>query len=72
MQQQFWKLVFCESDGSPSFSRVASGLLIVFACGWITSLVLKNHAIPDLAGIALLIGVPYGVNKLGIALSPKQ
>jgi len=59
----FWKGVFSEADGTPSFSRVATGLLVAFVCGWVTHLVWHNNALPDFAGIALLIGTLYGLNK---------
>lgn len=49
-------------NGSPSFSRVASGLALAFACGWVTSVVRVTHALPDFAGIALFIGTLYGIN----------
>ena len=62
----FFKRVFSEADGTPSFSRVGSGILIGFTCGWVTAVVHFTHAIPDvatLAGLGALIGVPYGLNK---------
>jgi len=62
----FLKGAFSEQDGTPSFSRIGSGILIGFSCGWITAVVHFTHAIPDvatLAGLGALIGVPYGLNK---------
>ena len=50
-------------DGKWSFGRIGSGLIIVFSIYWITFLVLKNHAVPDVSGLAILIGVPYGLSK---------
>jgi hypothetical protein len=51
------------SDGDyPSASRVMSLIIVLFGCVWISYLVKVNHAIPDVTGVALLIGVPYGLN----------
>jgi hypothetical protein len=68
----FWRGVFSEPDGTPSFSRVATGLLVSFACGWVTAIVWKNHALPDFAGLALFIGTLYGSNKLATAWSNRS
>lgn len=59
----FWRGVFSESDGTPSFSRVATGIMVGFACGWISCLVWRNHSLPELGGLALFITVLYGANK---------
>jgi hypothetical protein len=59
----FWKWVFCESDGTPSFSRIGTGVLLGFACGWTTALVRHNHALPEMGGLALFVTVLYGANK---------
>jgi hypothetical protein len=62
----FVKSVFSEG-GEGSYSRVAGGVLIGFTCGWITYLVIKNHAMPDLTGPAWFVtaasGGLYGLNK---------
>lgn len=62
----FLKSVFSE-DGTGSYSRLFSGVIVMFTCGWITHTVIHTHAIPDLNGPALFIGsgvgVHYGVNK---------
>lgn len=63
----FFRGVFSESTGEPSFSRIASGVLTGFSCGWITAIVHFTHAIPDimtLSGLGGLILVPYGTNKI--------
>ncbi|SRR5258708_3637192 len=65
----FWRGVFSEPDGTPSFSRVATGLLVSFACGWVTAIVWKNHVLLDFAGLALFIGTLYGSNKVATAWS---
>jgi hypothetical protein len=68
----FWKGVFSEVDGTPSFSRVSTGLIVSFACGWVTAIVRHNHALPDLAGLALFVGTLYGANVIKNAVAGKQ
>lgn len=61
----FLKSVFSE-DGQGSYSRFASGAIVFSTLGWITYLVIKHGALPDLSGPALFIGAGsavYGVNK---------
>ena len=60
----FWRGVFSESDGTPSFSRLATAVVVAFAVGWTTALVKQNHALPDFAGLSCFIGTLYGVNKI--------
>ena len=71
MNQSFWRGVFCETDGTPSFSRVATGLIVAFALGWVTHLVWHNNALPDFAGLVMFIGALYGVNKISAAVTTK-
>lgn len=63
----FLKEVFSE-DGQGSFSRVASGFIVLATCGWVTYVVARTHSIPDLAGPSGFIGVGsvghYATNKL--------
>jgi len=66
-KKPFWRWMFSESDGTPSFARVFTGLLVCFAIGWVTHLVWKTHALPDFAGLALFISVLYGANKFTTA-----
>ena len=68
----FWRAVFSESDGAPSFSRVATGLIVAFAMGWVTALVRTNHQLPDFGGLVLLIGALYGVNKFSGAIGSRS
>lgn len=62
--RRFWRGVFSESDGTPSFSRLATAVVVAFAVGWTTALVKQNHALPDFAGLSCFIGTLYGVNKI--------
>ena len=64
---EFWRGVFSEADGSPSFSRVATAVAVAFAVGWTTALVRQNHALPDFGGMTCFVGTLYGVNKLASA-----
>lgn len=64
----FWRGVFSEADGTPSFSRIATAVFVAFAVGWITSLVRQNHSLPDFAGLSCFVGTLYGVNKISNAI----
>ncbi len=67
----FLKSTFSESDGTGSASRVLAGSTILATLGWVTYLVLLNHALPDLGGAAMFVtagGSLYGVNKLSVAI----
>ena len=61
-KKPFWAWVFCDSDGTPSSSRVFTGIALGFACGWITALVRHNHAFPDFMGVIAFISALYGIN----------
>lgn len=71
----FIKSTFSESDGTGSASRVLSGAVILSTISWITYLVLKNNALPDLSSASLFVGSGssiYGMNKLSEALKKKK
>ena len=68
MSSGFWRCVFSEADGTPSFSRVATAVIVGFSMGWVTALVRLNHQLPDFGGLVLLIGALYGVNKFSGAI----
>lgn len=63
----FFKLLFSES-GEASFSRIGSFIALLFSCGWVSVIVLKNHALPDLQGLAIFIAPLYGLGKAGETL----
>lgn len=72
----FGKEVLSE-NGVGSYSRIASCIITLFTCGWITYLVIVTRALPDLGGATLFVsggvGVHYGVNKMqGIAGALKK
>jgi hypothetical protein len=56
-----------ESDGNVSSTRVCMLLVVVFAVGWVTGLVLHEKRLPDLGAvggyIALVCGTLYGINR---------
>jgi hypothetical protein len=64
----FFVGVFSES-GTPSFSRVATGLIVISAICWISFIVYETRGIPDVGGVILLIGTLYGVNVAGATVS---
>jgi hypothetical protein len=70
----FWIGVFSD-DGAPSFSRVASGFIMLACVAWDSILIFHNlhsptgvYALPDFSGQCLLIAVPYGLNVTGKAI----
>jgi len=71
MATNFWRSVFSEPDGTPSFSRVATAVIVGFSVGWVTTLVRLNHQLPDFGGLVLLIGALYGVNKVSGAFASR-
>jgi hypothetical protein len=64
----FLKETVSEANGSASFGRMAAAAIVTFTLGWITYLVLKTHAMPDLAGPTLFLSsgtsATYGANKV--------
>lgn len=60
-------------EGTPSFSRIAASFIIAFVLTWVTYLVFKTHAMPDLAGPTLFMtggaGATYGANRVTTAVS---
>ena len=64
----FLRSMFSEEDGKSSFSRVATALLLLLALGWVTHLVMRNHALPDFGGLTIFISALYGLNKVGNAV----
>jgi hypothetical protein len=71
-KQPFWKWVFCEPDGTPSFARIGTGILLGFACGWVTAVVRWTHGLPELGGLSLFVTVLYGTNKFSAWLSNRD
>ena len=64
----------CFSDGGQiSYSRCASGVIVLACVSWVSYIVFRTRLIPDLQGVALFlstgVGVHYGSNKLPDILS---
>lgn len=60
------------AQGIASFSRIAAGFIIAFVLMWVTYLVFKTHAMPDLAGPTLFMtggaSATYGANRVVTAI----
>lgn len=72
---RFLKSTFSEADGTASATRVLGGGCVVMTLGWITYLVLKNGALPDLSGASLFVTSGfsgYGMNKLAGAMKREE
>ena len=63
----FLHQLFSES-GEASFSRLGSFLALLFGCAWVSFIVWKTGALPDLEGLALFIASLYGLGKAGETL----
>jgi hypothetical protein len=64
LKRPFWAWVFTDTDGTPSFARVGTAVILGFVCGWVTAVVRWTHTIPELGGVSLFLTVLYGTNKL--------
>ncbi len=60
----FLSQLFSES-GAASFSRLGSFVALLSACGWVSYIVLKTHALPGLDGLTFFIASLYGLGKAG-------
>jgi len=63
---KFLRSVFSEVDGSGSASRSLAGATVLSTLFWITYVVIRTHAIPDLTAPSLFIASAfsgYAVNK---------
>jgi hypothetical protein len=69
----FLRSVFSEADGTGSWSRIGSLLIVLATLGWVTHVVWRTHSIPDLGGATAFLtagaGTMYGTNKLGSIMS---
>lgn len=66
--QKFIEGVFSDG-GSPSFSRVATGVLLCACIWWDTYFLYRNGTMPDFTGQVFFLGTIYGVNVAGSAAS---
>lgn len=69
----FLRSVFSESDGTGSWSRIGSLLIVLSTLAWVTHVVWKTHAIPDLGGATGFMttgaGTLYATNKASSIMS---
>ncbi|MGA9042309.1 MAG: hypothetical protein WB421_17380 [Terriglobales bacterium] len=72
MKKPFWAWVFCETDGTPSFARIGTAVLVAFAVGWVTAIVKWSHALPEFGGLSLFVTVLYGANKFSTMFGKKD
>lgn len=61
-----WFMSLFSEDSRASFGRVGAFIALIASIVWVTWLVYKNSALPDLSGICFFIGTLYGLSK-GIA-----
>ena len=61
---KFLQQMLSES-GEASFSRVGTFLCLLFACGWVSYIVWRTHALPSLEGLTFFIASLYGLGKAG-------
>lgn len=63
----FLKGIFSD-NGAASYSRCASGFIVMAVVGWVSYVIFKTHTIPALDGPSMFlgtgVGVHYGSNKL--------
>lgn len=63
----FWRGILREEDGTPSYARTGSFLLLLGVLAWVSHIVLKTHSIPDLTGPSWFFtggtSSLYGINK---------
>lgn len=69
---EFGKQILSE-NGQGSYSRVASLIIVVATVTWVTALLIKHWAMPDMTGPASFmttgVGIHYGTNKASDLIS---
>ncbi len=58
----FLKSIFDDRDRSVQAAHVVAVTLTIASICWVTFLVVKNHILPDLSGIAYLLGGSGAMN----------
>lgn len=61
---EYLKDLFSEKS-TASFGRVGAGVALVSTIGWVSWVVYKTNALPELGGVSLFIGTLYGLSKAG-------
>lgn len=71
----FFRGLYSERDGTPSSARWHAGVVIYFACVWVTYIVIKTCKLPEFVGIALFVGtvagLTYGANQFASKFANK-
>lgn len=66
--KSFWRGAFSDPDGTPSFARVASGVVVVAAVSWVTAVIVMQHSLPTFEGVSAFLVAAlaslYGTNKI--------
>lgn len=67
--RKFLHDLYTDEGGAWSLGRVGTGISLFMSWVWVTYLIIKNHQLPDLAGLGVYIGVPYAITKTGAVVS---
>ena len=59
-----WVKQMLSESGFASFSRTATAVCVIFSCVWVTHIVWKTQALPDLSGLTLFNSAIYGLGKV--------
>lgn len=59
-----WLQGLLSESGFASFSRTATAVCVIFSCVWVTHIVWKTQALPDLSGLTLFNSAIYGLGKV--------
>jgi hypothetical protein len=62
--KKFFKSVFSEADGNGSWSRMQSAIALVAVLSWVTFIVIKTKALPDLTSATIFISSSYVANRI--------
>ncbi len=65
--REFIRQLFSES-GEASFSRLGAGAALLCACVWVSRIVWRTGALPNLEGLTFFIAALYGLGKAGETL----
>ena len=65
---KFFLGIFLDSDGLPSFSRVATAVILVFSFYWVSRIVVLTGQFPDMTGLTGFMAVLYGSNVVASAM----
>ena len=71
----YLKSAFSEVDGSGSATRVLAGATVLTTLIWVSYLVCRTHALPDLGGASMFVSAGfsgYAINKVAGVASGKD